>query len=242
MTQEEKLNTIANRRFKTDYKYLGSEYARSEVLMDYAIDIERELSSKSQECRDFEEGAKQWKATAEWYQKENELLHKQYTELCNRNSDSDSTQDQPNDIESENDRLTAELASLRADYDDQSLKVKRQADHIEVLRAERDKWKEDCIHNANRALEIVAERDKWHVLADEHSATALEFSDSLRDVRAENERLNDEIVKWLKHFDVTSEYKKSLIQQIMDLQKRCEDLEDKNEKLEQYINEMTSNM
>lgn len=27
------------------------------------------------------------------------------------------------------------------------------------LRAERDKWKEDCIHNANRALEIIAERD-----------------------------------------------------------------------------------
>lgn len=107
------------------------------IATDYYLELKelRELlSSKEQECRDLEEGAKQWKATAEWYQKENELLHKQYTELCNRNSDSDSTQDQP------------------------------------------------------------------------------------------------------------SEYKKSLIQQIMDLQKRCEDLEDENEKLEQYINEMTSNM
>lgn len=138
MTQEEKLNAIANRRFKTDYKYLGSEYARSEVLMDYAIDIERELSSKSQECEDLKTAI--------------DALDKrrvQIREECN-----------------------AELDSLRA---------------------ERDKWKEDCIHNANRALEIVAERDKWHVLADEHSATALEFSDSLRDVRAENERLNTQL-------------------------------------------------
>lgn len=120
-------------------KYLhdenGDTRTNDEIYRLIQIDgLQAQLSSKSQECRDLEEGAKQWKATAEWYQKENELLHKQYTELCNRNSDSDSTQDQP------------------------------------------------------------------------------------------------------------SEYKKSLIQQIMDLQKRCEDLEDENEKLEQYINEMTSNM
>lgn len=127
------------------------------------------------------------------------------------------------------DRMNAKMADLES-----QLSSKEQE-----LTNQRAKWKEErdfMIKDAQRGAEYGAEIlqklqdkeqecEKWRNLADEHSAKALEFSDSLRDVRAENERLKEQKYEWFEEHQTLSEHYINLQSEQKTLRKRCEDLE-----------------